>query len=591
MYTDYFGFHDNPFNVISDLRFFFETPAHQQAYANLRYGIHERKGFLILTGEAGTGKTTLLHRLMKNLDEGIQCVFLDNPNWTFEELLGFICTDFGLPTEETGRLQKIQALKEFLQQRAQAGGTGVLLIDEAQNLEDQTLENLRLLLNLETPNEKLLQIVLAGQPELKLKLAQTSLRQLKQRIAIQCQLSCLREPEIGPFIRHRLRMAECDRPELFPPEVIQLIAAYSHGIPRLVNVLCDNALLSAYRAAKKTVSVEMIEEVAQNLELDLEPGLELDHEPAVELDRQPDLRLEAGPEAARRGAGNGNLALPKSEEHQPQEAPSGGSRDRIAEKAVEHRPAESPAAVHIWPGLRQNRLLQRRIGILLAFFLLIGVGAVFAPQSFTHTLRAVLTTVTTAELTPAPSPANSADPEKQEEDSSLDFPQPTAQQEIVEARHVEASLLSDPLQASSPASEWKDQLIVIEPGTTIYGMVLQAYGEYGALALDLLKEFNPHIQDLDIIRVGETLVLPPLTRETLLREQADGSYHLILASFHTAQQAQVLKQAIRRQGFTPETISRRVSKRLVLHRVEITGLQDPETIDQAWDLARTLTPF
>ena len=219
MYTDYFGFCDNPFSVAFDLRFFFETPVHQEAYVNLCYGIYERKGLLLLTGEAGTGKTTLLLRLMKNLDEGFPCVFFDSLDWTFEELLGSICAEFGLQTEKTSRLQKIQALKEFLQQRVQAGGTGVLLIDEAQNLEDQTLENLRLLLNLEMSNKKLLQIVLVGQPELKLKLAQTSLRQFKQRIAIQCQLSCLREPEIGPFIRHQLRMAGYDRPELFPPEV------------------------------------------------------------------------------------------------------------------------------------------------------------------------------------------------------------------------------------------------------------------------------------------------------------------------------------------------------------------------------------
>jgi general secretion pathway protein A len=163
MYTDYFGFREEPFKVTADPRFFYETPMYQEAYANLLSGIRERKGFLLLTGEAGIGKTTLLHRLMHDLEEPICCVFFDNASATFEELLSFLCAELGLPEEETGRLQKIRALNAFLLARMKEGGTGVLLIDEGQDLEDQVLENLRLLLNTQiTAETPLFQTVLAG---------------------------------------------------------------------------------------------------------------------------------------------------------------------------------------------------------------------------------------------------------------------------------------------------------------------------------------------------------------------------------------------------------------------------------------------
>ena len=272
MYTDYFGFREKPFHITADPRFFFETPAYKEAYANLLAGIHERKGFLLLTGEAGTGKTTLLHRLMADLKPPVWCVLFDNARVTFEELLNVICTDLGLPTEKTGRLQKIRALNAFLLARLEEGGTGVILIDEGQDLDDHVLENLRLLWNTQTTTETpLFQTVLAGQPRLLDKLAQHKLRQLKQRIAVQCNVTGLTAHEVGPFIHHRLRTAGSERHDLFPPAVIQRIAEYSQGIPRLINVICDNALLTTYRTDQKAISIEIVDQVAHELDLRAEP--------------------------------------------------------------------------------------------------------------------------------------------------------------------------------------------------------------------------------------------------------------------------------------------------------------------------------
>ncbi|HKA54241.1 MAG TPA: AAA family ATPase, partial [Candidatus Binatia bacterium] len=265
MYAEHFGLPEKPFHVTPDPRFFYPNPAYQEAYASLLYGIRQRKGFIVLTGEVGTGKTTLLRRLMGNLEDSVHFAFVYNTTWTFEEILDAICRDFDLPLGGVGRVEKIQELNAFLLKRLEQGGTAAILIDEAHNLSIEALENLRLLSNLETGREKLLQIVLAGQSELELKLTQSALRQLKDRVAIWCRLDRLKEREIGPFIAYRLRTVGYDKQDLFTPDAIQRIAAYSQGSPRQINIICDNALLLAYGTYQNRVSARIIEEVAQDL--------------------------------------------------------------------------------------------------------------------------------------------------------------------------------------------------------------------------------------------------------------------------------------------------------------------------------------
>jgi general secretion pathway protein A len=270
MYTSYFGFSEKPFNVTPNPHFFYANRAYDEACATLLYGIRERKGFLVLTGEVGTGKTTILRRLMEDLESSVRFVFFYNTHLNFEEILTFICDELGLTVKGGGQLGKIQTLNEFLLEQLRKGSTVVLFIDEAQNLREEVFEGLRLLSNLETPREKLLQIVLAGQPELDVKLDQTALRQLKQRIFSHSRLGSLAEEEVAAFINYRLKAVGCHRSDLLPPNVVREVARYSRGIPRLVNIICDNALLIAYADSKTKVSADIIKEVAHDLRLEAE---------------------------------------------------------------------------------------------------------------------------------------------------------------------------------------------------------------------------------------------------------------------------------------------------------------------------------
>jgi general secretion pathway protein A len=276
MYEKHFGFVELPFSVSPDPRFFYSNPVYREALVTLHYGIEARKGFVIITGEAGTGKTTLLRMLMHNLDSAIQTAFIFNPRLSFTALLRFILSDLGVASSAKDRLKLTEQLNGHLIEQLKKGQTVALLVDEAQALSDELLEELRLLSNLETDREKLIQIVLMGQPELERKLDDPGLRQLKQRVTLRCRLLPLSLQEVGLYIASRLKTAGYEGKELFAPEAVEKITHYSNGIPRLVNVICDNALVIASAASKKRVSAEMIEEVACDLKLTGQPQVKVE---------------------------------------------------------------------------------------------------------------------------------------------------------------------------------------------------------------------------------------------------------------------------------------------------------------------------
>jgi len=273
MYCEFYQLTERPFNVTPDPKFLYLNARYREAIASLNYGITQRKGFITLIGEAGTGKTTLLKRLLDDLDSKTKTVFIFNTNVTFEEILEYIFAEFDLPVHNGKKLYMLQRLNTFLLNELQGGGNVALLIDEAQDLEFSVLEDLRLLSNLETAKEKILQIVLSGQPELGQKLSNPILRQLRQRIGINCRLLPLSRDEISEYIHFRLQAAGSADLKLFSREAEDQIYHFSRGIPRLVNVVCDNALVIGYALGRKRIAADVIKEAAADL-LSIEPNAE-----------------------------------------------------------------------------------------------------------------------------------------------------------------------------------------------------------------------------------------------------------------------------------------------------------------------------
>lgn len=278
MYCDFYQLTERPFNVTPDPKFLYLNARYREALASLNYGITQRKGFITLIGEAGTGKTTLLKRLLEDLDPKTKTVFIFNTNVTFEEILEYILAEFDLPVHNGKKLYMLQRLNTFLLEELRGAGNVALLIDEAQDLEFSVLEDLRLLSNLETAKEKILQIVLSGQPELGQKLSNPVLRQLRQRIGINCRLLPLSRDEITEYIEYRLQAAQCPDLKLFTREAEDQVYHFSRGIPRLVNVVCDNALVIGYALGKKRIGDDVIREAAADL-LSLETRTDEPKEP------------------------------------------------------------------------------------------------------------------------------------------------------------------------------------------------------------------------------------------------------------------------------------------------------------------------
>jgi general secretion pathway protein A len=269
MYKQFFGLARNPFEISPDPFFYHPTPRHNEALANLHYGVGRRKGFIVITGEVGTGKTLLVRCLLAELRKNnIAFAYVFNPLLPVVEFFQYIMADFGLPYAGRTKTEMLLDLNRFLIQRHARGLITALVVDEAQALRTDLLEEIRLLTNLETSQQKLLQIVLMGQPELEMVLDSPELRQLKQRVALRCQLQPLDHEQTRAYVLSRLeRAGAAPSPSIFTDEALEKVFEYSRGIPRIINNLCENSMVNAFAREHRPVTADMITDVAADFRL------------------------------------------------------------------------------------------------------------------------------------------------------------------------------------------------------------------------------------------------------------------------------------------------------------------------------------
>jgi len=266
MYANFYNLKEKPFEITPDPRFLYLSQSHREALAHLVYAVKERKGFTVITGEVGTGKTTLIQTLLSRLDGATRTAYVFNPNLGPTDFLHYVCQDFGLRGQKRSKGQYISYLQNFLMDCYAKNENVVLIIDEAQNLDPNLLEEVRLLTNSETPKSKLLQVILMGQPELDAVLDNFKFRQLKQRISLRYHMKPLNKGEMKKYITYRLIRAGAKDTRIFTPKAVDRIYRYTKGIPRLINIICDNALLSGYGADLKMIGDRTILEVIHNLD-------------------------------------------------------------------------------------------------------------------------------------------------------------------------------------------------------------------------------------------------------------------------------------------------------------------------------------
>lgn len=267
MYKKFYGFSEKPFNTTPDSKFFFPSAKHTEALNSLIYAINERKGFVVITGEIGAGKTTISRTLLNRINENTKVALITNSHITQKELIEQILEELEVEYSPGSKQKLIRQLNKFLIEQLAQDINVVLIIDEAQNLTPKVLEEVRMLSNLETEKEKLLQIILMGQPHLKTKLAHQKLEQFKQRIAVNFHLEALTKKETHEYVKHRIKMVTPDDTIIFLPEAIDALFSYSKGIPRIINLVCDSALLSGYIYELRTITPIIIHEVIKEREL------------------------------------------------------------------------------------------------------------------------------------------------------------------------------------------------------------------------------------------------------------------------------------------------------------------------------------
>jgi general secretion pathway protein A len=542
MYTQFYGFSKKPFNLTPDPAFFFVTPSQQEIISSLIYGIYERKGFISITGEVGTGKTTILHYLQTILDPKVKVVFIVQTHITFIQLLKEVLTDLKLPFGNETKSAMTRQLNTYLKQTVENGENLVIIIDEAQNLSRDVLEELRMLSNLETSENKLLQIVLVGQPELETKLNSEDLRQLKQRIGIRRQIKPLSEVESRAYIEHRLSRVGSAGKAVFTPEALSLICRYGQGVFRNINILCDNAFVIGYGLQKKTIDEAVVKEVLEDMGTLTPQAAE---RPKIVYNPEPILQESY-------------------EESQNSDEAESRPRSRFLNRKVSFGIAAA-------------------IGLVLVAFLAVD----FRPDPPPQTPRPTPTPPNAGEKTAAVAPGTKSEPVQAEPSQPASEPKPaasepappapaTAPEKPIQIEKEQKPAVAEPLKsepapaapkpAGKPEKRFKSS-IGLATGGTLYSIARQYYQEANISLVDCILEFNPKITDIHSISPHLKIWVPEIGEESFLLKSPDGSYKIILGTFAQPRQSRTYENVPELKGKTVEVVLRKVAPEETWYRV------------------------
>jgi type II secretory pathway predicted ATPase ExeA/phage tail protein X len=540
VYHKFYGLRESPFGLTPDPRFLFASEAHKEALAHIAYGIEERRGFVLVVGEVGTGKTTLIRRVLQRLDPDVKSVFLFNSSLGFDELLEAILRDLEVPHQSRRRVDLIDTLNEFLLQENSAGRRVVLIIDEAQHLSAAVLEHIRMLSNLETARSKLLQIVLVGQPELGLRLGQTNLRQLRQRIGLVAELKPLSRSDTIKYVRHRLAVA--GRTEgIFTRLALRAVYRASGGIPRLINVICDKSLVLGYASDKARIGRRIVKQVARDWIVFRAPG------GAAPAASSPRRAAERRVRPGRRRAPWGQIA-----------AVAIGSL--LATGFLVGRPGAQLASVSLPDGVRS----------------IASSAAGWASEATARALVAVQPPATdvsrdgppaAAEVTKGPE-ADAAAPPR------LPAAEPPAQPAAESSPHPQAVAMTpepsppDEAMAAAPEPSPPGKAVAVtpepsppgkavatatvQPGDTLSWLLYSVYGRADDTVVDLVQIANPGLADIDVLTPGQRLRFPPVEAGAMVHKTDNGRYavHLLTTSDPTHPRFRKLRAEVRAAGRT-----------------------------------------
>ncbi len=521
MYLDFFKFKKSPFHITPDPDFLFLSPSHKEASASIYYGIEERKGFVAVTGEVGVGKTTILRSYLEGTDpEKTRIVYIFNAAISFDKLLKQIASEFGIPVAGVDSAELVDSLFHYLIQEYENDRNVVLIIDEAQNMPVETLERLRMLSNLETSQDKLLQIILVGQPEFEDKLNRPELRQLKQRIAIMCRVSALTPEESLAYIQHRLMKASQFHNQVFTKDALKRIVKEANGIPRIINVLCDNVLITAFGYQRNPVDGKIVKEVIKDFK-----GQDRSASFNWKIVWVPALVLAFGLAAL---AWSG-LVTPKEittliagslssiiTERTPVET-------RIKLPEVKHPivnapgPEQSPAVAEARPPVESAPKAEQGKHVAEAKPPVESAPKAEQEQHVAE-VNPPVESAPKVEQAPAVSevkPVAENPPKMQVGRAMSDLPASGGEASVSKTRAQSPVASAQPSVLAMPEPRIKDQppggnlsVFVVKKGDSVSKLLMDAYGRVDDDLLRSFRELNPQITNINRIREGEELTLP-----------------------------------------------------------------------------------